>query len=92
MEDSDGEMTNSQSKKPVIEFSIDEALTSIQSVGIAEFVAQKEQMNFKLEDLPRVLELVVRGQEDSQRYLGCLALRKLLSRTDDPPYLKTVQA
>jgi len=98
-------MANSQTKK--VEIGIEEALVTFQQVAFAQLIGKKEEMFFKvsinywkthsltsaqLEDFPKIIQLIINGQEDSHRFLGCLALRKLLSRVDDPPYLQTVES
>ena len=40
----------------------------------------------------RIIELVKDESVDSNRYIGCLALRKLLSKVEDPPFKQTVEA
>ena len=55
-------------------------------------MASKDSIDFNIAELPKILSLVKDEVQQSQinidllRYLGCLALRKLLSKVDNPPY------
>lgn len=58
-----------------------------------QFLQVKNGFEFQLEEFDKIIELVKDQAPDNSvnRYIGCLALRKLLSVQDSPPFKQTVQ-
>ena len=51
-----------------------------------QFLLNKDKIEFDISEFPRIIELVKDEQTDGNRYIGCFALRKLLSMQDNPPF------
>lgn len=49
-------------------------------------------IEFDMTEMPRIFDLVRDQQSDTNRFVGSFALKKLLSRPENPPYVQVMQA
>ena len=72
--------------------SVEQVLEYFGQMPFDQFLLSKNSFEFDIAEFGRIIELVKDGSVDGNRYIGCLALRKLLSMVTNPPYQQTVEA